>query len=168
MRNRFLVTLMVLAGLSMPPQVQASTVINALSDARLRGEATFRFIGLPLYEARLFTKGGAALDWKQDFGLELKYLRNLTQYDLVEGTIRELKRTGGAMPRREKLERCYTDVRKGDRYAAVSSGPNRLDFWLNGKRICTLEHPRIKQSFMAIFLGNNTRSKSFTRKLKGY
>ena len=40
-------------------------------------------------------------------------------------------------------------------------------FWRNGRKTCTLTHPGVKKSFMSIFLGNNTRSASFTRQLKG-
>jgi hypothetical protein len=149
-----------------PALAQASPIKSALSGAELRGEATFRFVGLPLYEARLFTEGGAPLDWSKDIGLELKYLRNLSEFDLVDGTMREFKRTGTALPLRGQLEGCFDNVRKGDRYVAVSSGQNEIDFWHNGKRMCTLAYPQIKNRFMAIFLGENTRSKSFTRKLR--
>lgn len=146
---------------------QANTVGGVLPDAELRGAATFRFVGLPLYEARLYTRSGAPLDWNEDFGLELRYLRTLTQRDLVEGTLREFARLGSSLPVREQLETCFSDVRKGDRYTAVSKGPNRIAFWLNGRKTCTLAHPQIKSRFMGIFLGESTRSKSFTHKLKG-
>lgn len=150
-----------------PLSAQANTVQSVLPNAELRGAATYRFVGFPLYDARLFTPSGAPLDWSQDFGLELKYLRNLTEYDLVEGTMREFKRTGAALPLRRQLERCFDDVRKGDRYTAISKGQNQIGFWRNGTRVCTLTHPRIKTRFMGIFLGDGTRSKSFTHKLKG-
>jgi len=159
--------LLIATTLLVPLSAQASTVKSALPGAELRGAATFRFVGFPLYEARLFTKSGAPLDWNKDFGLELKYMRNQTVYDLVEGTMRELKRTGAALPLRGLLEQCFDDVRKGDRYIAVSNGQDQIGFWHNGKRVCTMSHPQIKTRFMAIFLGENTRSRSFTRKLKG-
>lgn len=155
------------AVLAFPMDARASLIETALPGAEMRGAATFRFFGFPIYEAQLFTRSGAPLDWSKDFGLELKYLRNLTEYDLVEGTMRELSRTGGALPVRGQLEKCFRNVRKGDRYVAISRGPNQVRFWLNGKRVCTLSHPRIKNRFMSIFLGENTRSRSFTRKLKG-
>lgn len=136
--------LLLLVAVLVPLSAQASTVKSALPGAELRGAATFRFVGFPLYEARLFTKSGAPLDWNQDFGLELKYLRNLTEYDLVEGTMRELNRTGSALPVRDQLQTCFRDVRKGDRYVAVSKGQNQIGFWLNGTSVCTLRHPQIK------------------------
>ena len=146
---------------------QPSAANAAFPGASERGSAVYRYLGFPLYEARLLTKGGSAFDWNQQFGVELRYLRNLTQYDLVEGTMRELKRTGGAMNVRGKLEDCFKDVSKGDRFLAVTNGPNRLAFYLNGRQTCTLTHPQITYRFMSIFLGENTRSQRFTRNLLG-
>ncbi len=153
--------------LLIPISAQANTVESVLPDSELRGAATFRFVGFPLYKAQLFTQSGAPLDWSKDFGLELQYMRNLTEFDLVESTMREFARLGSDLPVRDQLSTCFDDVRKGDRYTAVSKGQNKIAFWLNGKPTCTLSHPGIKSRFMGIFLGENTRSKSFTRKLKG-
>lgn len=163
MRKRAL-TLALMIG---PTIASASPVTSALPGAEQRGAAIFRIVGLPIYRARLFTQDGGALDWSADFGLELEYLRNLTDADLIENTMREFRRTGTALPVRGQLERCFNDVRKGDRYVAVSNGPNKIRVWHNGRRVCTLAYPHIKTRFMAIFLGDNTRSKSFTRRLRG-
>ena len=156
-----LVALLVMPGINLASQAK-----TALQDVELRGVATFRYLGFPLYEARLFTKGGTPLDWNVDFGLELTYLRNLTAFDLVESTMQEPGRTGGDLPVRDQLNSCFVDIRKGDRYLAFSQGQNKIGFWRNDRRICMLCHPRIKTRFMAIFLGENTRSKSFTRRLR--
>lgn len=157
----------ILLTVGLPALLEASPIKSAIKGAELRGAATFRLLGLPLYDARLFTKSGAPLDWGKDLALELKYQRNLSEFDLVEGTMRELKRTGGGLPVRAQLEACFQDIKKGDRYLAISNGQNELKFWLNNKPVCTLAYPRIKARFMGIFLGENTRSKSFTRKLRG-
>ncbi|MEP3332770.1 hypothetical protein [Sedimentitalea sp.] len=153
--------------LLVPALGQASTIANALPDAELRGEAVFRLFGFPLYKARLYTQTGAPLNWDQEFAIELTYMRDLSGKDLSENTMRELERLGGAIPIRARLDQCFADVRSGDRFVAVSQGPNRIGFWLNGAQTCTLHHPQIKTRFMAIFLGENTRSRTFTRNLKG-
>ncbi|WP_424988373.1 chalcone isomerase family protein [Microbulbifer sp. S227A] len=157
----------VCAAMLVPLVGQASVIAGTLPGAELRGEAVFRLFGFPLYRARLYTPTGAPLDWGRDFALELTYLRDLSRGDLTESTLRELERTGGALPLRRQLDRCFADVRSGDRFTAVSQGQDRIGFWLNGQRTCTLQHPRIKTRFMAIFLGDNTRSPGFTRKLRG-
>ncbi|TQV69578.1 hypothetical protein FIL88_06710 [Aliiroseovarius halocynthiae] len=161
MRKIALVLLLVTA-----PIAACAQSAPQLPGSSLRGEATFRYLGFPLYDARLFTPGGAALDWAKPFALELRYRRNLTQFDLVESTMRELKRTGGAIDVRDGLTRCFKDVRKGDRFTAVAKAKNTIGFWLNGQATCTLDHPNISRRFMEIFLGEKTRSKSFTRALK--
>jgi len=146
----------------------ATALPSALNGTQVRGEATFRFLGIPLYDARLYTKDGAALSWAEPFGIELTYRKNLTQYDLVESTMREFDRTGGTpMPVRDQLETCFQDVKKGDRFLAVTEGANQVGFWLNDRRTCALKYPQISQRFMGIFIGDNTRSRSFTRNLKG-
>ena len=150
-----------------PMIAQAVPVSSAFPGAETRGQATLRFLGLPLYQARLYTPAGRALDWQEDMALELTYLRRLSETDLVEATLREFSRTGGPLPLRDQLLNCYDDVGRGDRYLAVSNGPDEVLFWRNGQRMCALSHPRIKQRFMAIFLGDNTRSPSFTRRLRG-
>lgn len=162
--HRVLLALVILAA---PTILQSSTVKTALETAQERGEATFRVFGFPIYEARLYTENGAPLDWNKDFGIELNYLRDLKESDLVESTLKEFVRTGSALPLRNQLTKCFKDVGKGDQYLAVSQGQDQIGFWLNGTRVCTLRHPKIKQRFMAIFVGDNTRSSSFTRKLKG-
>ncbi|WP_240336838.1 hypothetical protein [Tropicibacter sp. Alg240-R139] len=146
---------------------QASVIDSALSEAELRGKAIFRFVGLPIYEARLFTIDGAPLDWSRDFGIELEYLRKVGKKDLVGSTMDEFARNGPPPPVQDQLARCFDDVSKGDRYLAITQGRNQVGFWRNGVPVCTLRHPQISQRFMSIFVGNNTRSASFTRRLKG-
>lgn len=138
----------------------------ALPNGAQHSAASYRFIGLPIYDARLFTRAGAPLDWADDFSIELTYNRNLTLFDLVEGTLREMTRFGASLPAREKLETRDNTVRNGDRYLALTHGPYWISFWMNGTRTFTLNHPQIKRGFMAAFPSENTLSKSFTHKLK--
>ncbi|MCB2136480.1 MAG: hypothetical protein KDE08_11140 [Rhodobacteraceae bacterium] len=150
-----------------PVGALATPVSSAFPAGELRGQATLRFFGLPLYQARLYTPGGKALDWQEDMALELTYLRRLSETELVTSTLREFSRTGASLPVKDQLEQCYDDVGKGDRYLAVSNGPDEVLFWRNDRHMCALTYPRIKYRFMAIFLGENTRSPAFTRKLRG-
>lgn len=139
---------------------------TVLPGAELRGEATLRYLGLPVYEAQLFTPSGRPLDWNDDFALQLTYLRAFSQGDLVEATLREFTRLGGALPLEKPLADCFLGVSRGDRYLAVTDGPDRIRFWRNGQQTCTLSYPRIKLRFMSIFLGDNTQSQGFTRALR--
>lgn len=161
---RFFLSLLLLA---LPLQTHAMTAATTLPGAELRGQATFRFLGLPLYEARLYTPGGEPLDWQKDLALELTYLRRITEADLIESTLQEFSRTGAPLPVKDQLSQCFDEVGQGDRYLAVSNGPDQIMFWRNERQMCALSHPQIKQRFLTIFLGDNSRSRSFTRKLQG-
>ena len=161
-------SLLLWTGLCLAPVIAAASQPGNLPrGAEQRGEATFRFLGFPIYKARLFTQGGQPLDWSQDFGLELTYQRQLSQSDLVEATLQEMARMGNALPIRDQLQKCYQPVEVGDSYLAVSDGPDRLTFWRRGVPVCTLSQEAIKTRFMEIFLGKNSRSAGFTRALLG-
>lgn len=158
---------LILALLASPMSAQASVIETALPQAELRGKAIFRFIGLPIYEARLFTTNGGPVDWSRDFGLELEYMRSVKKKDLVNSTMDEFARNGPPIPVQDQLSRCFRDVSAGDRYLAITQGKNQIRFWRNGVSVCTLSYPQISKRFMSIFVGTNTRSASFTRRLKG-
>ena len=160
-----LITLFIV--LALPATAQNSVVTAHLPGAQERGAATYRYLGFAVYDARLFTPGGAALNWSTDMALELKYLRNLTRNDIVQATVVEFERNGGALPVEDQLNTCFADVSKGDRFMAVSKGANTIGFWLNGRKTCTLSHPNIRKRFMGIWLGENTRSRRFTQALSG-
>ncbi|WP_170515643.1 hypothetical protein [Ruegeria atlantica] len=150
-----------------PGGLAASPISQTLTDAQLRGIATFRFLGMPIYEAKLYTPQGSALNWTQDFALQLTYRKSLKQKALVESTLDEMARQGNPAPTQAQLQKCFQAVSKGDSYIAISEGPNKIGFWRNGQKTCTLSYPGAKNAFMSIFLGDNTRSGSFTRQLKG-
>lgn len=163
MRRRLVFCLLV--GVVLPSRLWA--VESVLPGAELRSEAVARYFGLPIYEAQLYTVEGAPFDWNEDFGLRLRYMRNLSQEDLVDATMEEMERLGGALPVRESMKDCFQGVSRGDTYLAVTNGPSRIRFWRNGTQTCTLSYPQITYRFMSIFLGDNTRSRSFTQALRG-
>lgn len=150
-----------------PTWLEASPKDITLPDAQLRGTATFRFLGLPIYDAQLYTPGGAPFIWSDDFGLKLTYRKTLKQKALVDSTLDEMARQGSSPPIEGQLKACFQAVSAGDSYLAVSHGPDKIAFWRNGRKSCTLSFPGIKRSFMSIFLGTNTRSAAFTRQLRG-
>ncbi|WP_171124057.1 hypothetical protein [Ruegeria sp. HKCCA4707] len=150
-----------------PGGLAASPISQNLSNPQQVGSATFRFLGIPVYDAQLFTPNGAAFSWDADLGLKLTYRKTLKQKALVESTLEEMARQGNPAPSQSALEGCYKAVGKGDSYIAISEGPNKVGFWRNGQKTCTLSYPGAKRAFMSIFLGTDTRSASFTRQLKG-
>lgn len=153
--------------LALPAAGVDSQLQTLLPGVKERATATFRLLGLPVYQARLFTRDAAPLDWSQDFGIELTYQRRISQADLTRATLREMRRMDNPVPPEAKLATCFQSVAPGDRYLAVSRGPDQVDFLHNGRKTCSLRQRGIKRHFMSIFLGGNSRSASFTRGLLG-
>lgn len=152
---------LVLAVLPLTTQAQVPTGLEQ------RGEAEFRVFGLKLYDARLYTKDGAAFDWSRDFALEITYARRFSQDALVKSTMDEIKRIGRQSPDAMAWNGCFRSVNKGHRYLAITKGEDQVDFILNGAKMCSLNHRSVARSFMEIFLGDNTRSAKFTQALRG-
>jgi hypothetical protein len=145
----------------------ASPVTEALKDAQLKGTATYRYLGLTIYDAKLYTPGGAPFSWNEDIGLQLTYRRNFKKKALINSTLEEMERIGRSAPIRDQLEVCFRAVTKGDQFLAVSDGPDTVTFWLNGRETCTMRYPGVKRSFLSVFLGENSRSAAFTQQLRG-
>lgn len=131
-----------------------------------RGEATFRWLGLPIYTARLFTPSGQTVNRQDDMRLELTYQRALTRDSLVESTQSEMRRLGYASPSKTDLQTCFRDVARGDSFSAITDGPDQVQFYFNGSEQCKLIQPNIRHGFMSIFLSENSRSPVFSRRLR--
>lgn len=135
------------------------------------GQVTFRWLGLPLYRAALFTEEGADFTWQRPMALELAYLRNISRDNLLEATLTELERIEGRKPDLDsllgKLRGCFRDVRKGDTFVAVARARDVLSFWLNGRKTCELRHTGVRERFLGIWLSDKSRSASLSRQLRG-
>lgn len=148
-----------------------ATVAAVLPGATVRGEATLRFLGVPVYRAALFTANGAAFDWKKPMALRLKYAMSFEAGELVSATRKEMARIEGTQPDHAEIEGklapCFRDVVSGDAFVAATAGPDALSFWLNGSQTCTLRHAQIAQRFLSVWLSENSRSPRQSRQLRG-
>lgn len=149
----------------------SAVIARVFTDAQLRGEATFRWLGLPLYTARLFTPGGQALAGANPVGLELIYARNITRQSLVNATVSELERLEGSQADHgiigQKLAPCFRDVTDGDRFVATATKANELQVFFNGARTCRISHEKLGARFLNIWLSQNSRSPALSRQLRG-
>ncbi len=170
---RELAALVVAVGLLVPGPVQARAdlVAAGIAEAQKLGRVTVRWFGLPLYDAALYTAGGARFSWQVPMALELAYRREISGESLVAATARELERIEG--PQRdhpsilEKLGRCFRDVGPGDWFLAVAPAGDRVEFWFNGVRLCAARHPNLRKRFLGIWLSDEARSVALSRRLRG-
>ncbi|AUQ59517.1 chalcone isomerase family protein [Phaeobacter inhibens] len=135
------------------------------------GEVTFRWFGLPLYDASLFAEGQERFDWQTPMALKLSYRRGFTRMQLTKATAAELTRLEGPRADQDrllaKLERCFRDVAAGDSFVATTRDPNQVALYLNGRQTCDVRHAEARKRFLNIWLSPNSRSARLSSQLRG-
>lgn len=152
---------------SPPHEVRAN-----VAGAQMLGAASYRWLGLPLYDATLYTTDGMSFDWSRKVALQLVYARKLSRDTLVNATLAELVRMERSRQDhpaiRKKLTACMRGTTTGDRIVAISTGRDSMSFWFNGWKTCDLSHPGIKRRVLGIWLSEGTRFARQSRALKGW
>ena len=165
--KRFLVSMAAFALLSGP----AFATPREIGAASLVGQARFSLLGLSLFDAALYTETGR-FTWNDEFALSLTYKRNAREEVLLNRTIRGMTERGAGnakalAPLRQKLAACFSDVARGDRFTAVSTGPDTARFYLNGTESCTVQWPDFRRDFFGIWLDAKGGQAKLSAKLRG-
>lgn len=154
---------------SMPPEVASS-----LSKAQLQGQASLRFFGLLVYDARLWTPPNFEADRydSQAFGLELEYARKLEGPAIAERSIAEMKRIGDFSDAQSKawlgvMLQAFPDVGAKDRLVGMHDGKGGVRFFFNGKPTATLADKDYARLFFGIWLSPRTSSPGLRASLIG-
>ena len=146
-----------------PPEVLA-----ALPQARAAGHGRLRFMGLRVYDARLWVRaqdsaiaanGADALaDWSAlPLALEIRYLRELSGEQIAERSLAEMRRQGDLNAdtgRRwlAQMKALFPDVKDGDRLTGVNQPGVGARFYLNGQRLGEVPEPDFARRFFGIWL----------------
>ncbi|MDP2492965.1 hypothetical protein Q8W25_03010 [Shimia thalassica] len=142
-----------------------------LGEAERLGEATIRWLGVPIYEAAVFTPKAQAFEWNAPMALELTYRRGFAKGQLLEATMKEIIRVEGTRSDTPALQTaladCYREVKPGDRVVAVSTSPDRLSLYQNSIRLCDLGFQNIQKRFLGIWLSGDSRIARLGPRLKG-
>lgn len=161
-------------GLGAALPAAAQTGHPQLAGARLQGEATMRFFGMRVYNARLW----AAPDFRADqpvgqaLVLELEYLLSLKGQAIAERSLQEMRRAGGfseAQAQRwlEQMRALFPDVRPGDRLSGLLEPGVAASFWLNGKALGRVEDGDFARLFFGIWLAPTTSEPAMRLALLG-
>lgn len=134
-----------------------------------RGAARFEFLIWTVYDAELWTPGGAAPTLGAPMALALTYRSDFTEAELVKSTVEELARIQDPSPAAfaRRFDGCFGDVSDGARVTAVAEAPDRIAVYRDGARRCAVEATNAARRFLGIWLGENTRDRGFTRRLRG-
>ena len=152
-----------------PPEIAA-----ALPTAILQGRGTLRFLGLSVYEARLWAAAGFEPERypAQPFALELRYARSLAGPAIAERSIAEMRRSGDiddeqARRWQQAMTRAFPDVVAGDRLTGLSQPDGSTRFFLNGQPTASLVDAAFTRRFFGIWLAPTTSEPSLRRQLVG-
>ena len=172
-RRRFGLALLAVAtpvrARGLPPEIAAE-----LPDARLQGRGLMRFMGLRVYEARLWVAApalGAA--WASvPLALEIEYARRLGGTQIAERTLAEMGRQAEIdAARREQwlanLKSLIPDVAEGDRITGVQRPGESTRLFVNGRLQGELRDPAFTRLFFGIWLSKGSSEPTLRDALLG-
>ncbi len=168
------------AGANAPQSTAVPAEVAAhLPGATFKGAGRLRFLGLLIYDARLWaapgTPGQPAADWSQQpLALEIQYARALDGGQIAERSLLEMRRQGDVAPATAaawlaELQRLIPDVKAGDRLTAVFEPGQRLPLRLlaNGVQRGQIGDAVLAQRFVGIWLAPATSEPALRAALLG-
>ncbi len=149
-------------------------VAAALPGARMQGSARLRFLGLSVYEARLWSGPTSVTeDWAAaPLALEIEYARTLKGSAIAERSLAEMRRQGeidAATGQRwlTTMAQLFPDVRQGDRLTAVNRPGVGLALFANGQPRGAVDEPAFARRFFGIWLARQTSEPALRSGLLG-
>ena len=149
-------------------------VVAEIPGARLLGRGTLRFMGLRVYDGRLWVGVAApASDWQAvPLALELQYLRSLKGGLIAERSLKEMRRQGEIDEVRAErwlgnMTQLFPDVGPGDRITGVNLPGVGARFFVNGQLRGEVREPDFARFFFGIWLSPRTSEPAMREQLLG-
>lgn len=154
---------------AVPPEVAA-----ALPGAVLQGSGRLRFVGLAVYDARLW-RGAAPVgaDWMAaPLALELLYLRKLVGRQIAERSLKEMRRQRDLTDDEAgrwlaAMTQIFPDVKDGDRITGFVVPGLGARFAINGTLKGDVRDLEFAKLFFGIWLSDKTSEPALRRALLG-
>ena len=158
-----------------PPPVNGPTeVVAEIPGTRLLGRGTLRFMGLRVYDGRLWVGAAApGTDWQAvPLALELQYLRSLKGGLIAERSLKEMRRQGeiddvSAERWLGNMKQLFPDVGPGDRITGVNLPGVGARFFVNGQLRGEVREPEFARYFFGIWLSPRTSEPAMREQLLG-
>ena len=145
-----------------------------LSGSRLRGEGKLRFLGLGIYQARLWTSPSFRADQALDHPvvLELTYLRDFEGDSIAQRSLDEMRRAGPLSEAQAQrwlaaMQRLFPDVRSGERVTGLHLPGQGASFWVDGRPLGEIADPEFGRRFFGIWLSPSTSQPGLRLSLLG-
>lgn len=145
-----------------------------LPGARLQGTARMRFLGLHIYDARLWVGAQPiATEWAGlPFALELQYARSLKGEQIAERSLKEMRRQGeipelAAERWLGNMKQLFPDVDAGDRITGLNVPGTGVRFFVNGSFRGEPRDADFARVFFGIWLSPRTSEPALREALLG-
>lgn len=156
--------------LGKPPE----SVANSLKEARRMGSGTYKWFGVSIYDAQLWSALPAEkFDYGRDASwLELKYARNFKGADIAKKSREEMEKmqvgSDAQLKAWEKtLTSLFPDIRAGETLGAFYTPGQGIQFFKNDKALARLEDDTLSKAFMGIWLDPKTSAPALRKQLVG-
>lgn len=138
-------------------------VRQALSGATMAGEAQLRFLGLRIYDARLWVGPHFEATAFASFplALELTYHRAFTGAAIAQRSIEEIGRQGDLAPAQARrwqkaLAALLPDVQPGERLTGVYHPGQGMRLWRGSQLLGAIDDVELARRFFGIWLSPRT------------
>lgn len=162
--------------LAQAPAVPAE-VAAELPGARLQGQGRLRFLGLLIYDARLWVGAKAVdtqgADWAPlPLALELQYARSLDGAKIADRSLSEMQRQGAIEAAKatrwlSAMTRIFPDVKEGDRITGFNLPGVGAHFFVNGQLKGDVNDAEFARVFFGIWLSDKTSESGLRNALLG-
>ena len=170
-------TLLGAAGLAAQVRAQVPTpteVTTEIPGAKLQGSGTLRFMGLRIYDARLWLGATAVgADWTAaPLALELDYARSLDGAKIAERSLSEMRRQGDIAAEvadrwLAAMKQIFPDVKAGDRITGINVPGLGVRFFINGQLKGDVRDTMFARYFFGIWLSPKTSEPALRDSLLG-
>lgn len=152
-----------------------SHVQQTVPQARILGQGSFRWFGLKIYDAVLWSgpRGlSGALPSDRPFALDLRYARSLPGKKISDASSEQIQKLGmGTTEQRvrwhQDMQKLFPDVQEGTQLTGVYVPATGARFYLDGKLLGSIDDPQFADAFFAIWLSDKTTAPQLRQALLG-
>ena len=159
--------------ISFAPAILAASEVwrTRLQSPTIIGEGTLKIFLWEVYDIRLLSDGGP-FSWHDDFVLEFVYKRDLTKDEVIEASIKEMRRqkniTDSQIERWQKyLQQGIKSVQPATKAALFWTDKGTITYYYEGKTPVTIKDAAFARAFINIWLGADTSEPALRKALLG-
>lgn len=160
-----------------PVAAAPAEVRGTLKQPILQGQGRLRFLGLRVYEARLWVPAGQPVEGDtrllpHPLALEIRYQRSMQGSQIAERSLQEMRRQGDmddAVATRwlQAMKTLFPDVVDGLRITGVHLPGVGAQFYVDGRLRGSVDEPEFARRFFGIWLSPQTSDAKLRAALLG-